>query len=382
MQLACGHGKPRVTTGHLPCRLGRRPAGWTENQWLAEARNPTLGRVRIREIDVHNDAEFSRWFVILRAAELDGREEMPFWSEHECAVMMRRDEPGEVWRCFAAFEGEASDETMTGVAIVVLPLLDNTKFAFIGASVAPEDRNRGIGSALVDFIVAHARAEGRTRMLAETNLAFADREDHPYRTFAEHRGFSLANVEVRRRLDLPVDDVTIQAWIDDAAPHHADYRIETFVDDIPDELLPSLCHVLNQLAVDAPTGDVDFEEESMTPETFKIRRAKLAEMGRTIYETVAIAPDGDVVAHSTLGVPADDDNAFQWGTLVRRDHRGHRLGMAVKAANLRRMQKAHPDQKRIITTNSEVNAPMVGINEAMGFEPVELLAEFQLLDEE
>lgn len=335
--------------------------------------------MKIRKIDVHDEGEFSRWFAQLRAAELYQREDMPFWSEHECAVMMRREEPGDSWRCFAAFEGEGDDETMVGTGMVILPLLDNTSFAFLGANVPPENRNRGIGSALVDFLVDHARAEGRTRMLTEMNLAFADRESHPYRTFAERRGFALANVEVRRKLDLPVDDTTIRAWADDAAPHHADYRIETFIDDVPDELLPSLCQVLNQLAVDAPTGDLDFEEESMTPETFKIRRAKLAEMGRTMYETVAIAPGGDVVAHSTMGVPADDDNVFQWGTLVRRDHRGHRLGMAVKAANLLVMQKAHPDHQRIITTNAEDNAPMVGINVAMGFEPIELLAEFQLL---
>jgi GNAT superfamily N-acetyltransferase len=52
--------------------------------------------------------------------------------------------------------------------------------------------------------------------------------------------------------------------------------------------------------------------------------------------------------------------------------------MAVKAANLRVAQAAHPEKKRIVTTNSEVNAPMVAINELMGFKPVELLAEFQI----
>jgi GNAT superfamily N-acetyltransferase len=220
--------------------------------------------------------------------------------------------------------------------------------------------------------------------MTEVNLAFADRDSHPYRRFAEKRGFALANVEVRRILDLPVDDTVLQAWIDDSAPHHRDYRIETYADDVPDELLPSLVHVVNQLALDAPTGDLEFEAEAMTVEGFKDRRDKIKEMGRTVYETVAIAPDGDVVAHSTLSVSADDpDLCFQWGTLVRRDHRGHRLGMALKAANLRAMQRAHPEQKRIVTTNSEVNAPMVAINEEMGFKPVELLAEFQqVFDEE
>ena len=42
-----------------------------------------------------------------------------------------------------------------------------------------------------------------------------------------------------RYLTLPVADADIQAWIDRAAEKHAgDYRIETFNDDVPAELVP------------------------------------------------------------------------------------------------------------------------------------------------
>ena len=336
--------------------------------------------MEIQAIDARDPDTFGRYYAIMRAAELFGREQMPYWSEREAAVMIGHEEPGEEWHAYAAFEGEGdeADTNMVGAGLVILPLHDNTNFAFMGVMVAPEDRGRGIGSAMLDHVLGVARAAGRTHVLAETNLAFEDREHHPYRRFAEKRGFALANVEIRRVLDLPVGDEQLAAWIEEAAPHHEGYRIETYVDDVPDELLPSLVHVVNQLALDAPTGDLEFEAEAMTPETFKIRREKLKAMGRSVFETVAIAHDGDVVAQSTLAVGDDDrENAFQWGTLVRRDHRGHRLGLAIKARNLQAMQAAHPSYKRVVTTNSEVNAPMVGINELIGFKPVELLAEFQ-----
>ena len=342
--------------------------------------------MRITPFDIHDDALFAEYYAIMRAAELHGREHMPYWSERECAVMFRREEPGETYQLYAAFDDvEQVQDTrrtqdaasMVGNALMILPQTDNTNFAFLGVHVAPQNRGRGIGSALTDFVIEQARDAGRTDLLTETNLAFEDRDNHPYRAFLEHRGFSLANVEVRRILDLPVADEQLQAWIDASAPHHPDYRLATYVDDVPDELIPSLVHLHNQLAVDAPTGDLEFEAEAMTPEGFKIRRAKLKEMGRTTYETLAIAPNGEVAAQSTIGMSADDtDNAYQWGTIVRRDHRGHRLGMAVKAANLRVVQAAHPQSERIITTNAEVNAHMVAINEEMGFKPVELLAEF------
>ena len=66
----------------------------------------------------------------------------------------------------------------------------------------------------------------------------------------------------------------------------------------------------------------------------------------------------------------------QWCTYVHRAHRGHRLGLAVKAENLRAVQKMHPERTVITTTNSPVNAPMVAINELMGFRPVDVFAEF------
>jgi GNAT superfamily N-acetyltransferase len=340
--------------------------------------------VEIREIDVDDDAQMKRFYAIMRAAGLYQREDMPFWSEREAIVMVRRKEETEDWILFGAFEGEGAEGEMIGAGFMMLPLLDNTSFAFVSVNVEPQRRCQGIGGTLLEHVIDAARARGRTRMLSECDLAFADRENHPYRQFAEKRGFDLANVEIRRTLDLPVADGTIQSWIDDAAAHHQDYRIETYIDDaMPEEYIPSLVHVINQLALDAPTGDLEFEPEALTPDGFKARGEKIKEMGRTVIQTVAVGPDGEVVAYSTLGTSSDDvENVFQWGTLVHRDHRGHRLGMAVKARNLRVLQDEFPDRKRIITTNAETNGPMVAINEAMGFKPVELLAEFQRVYDE
>jgi GNAT superfamily N-acetyltransferase len=340
--------------------------------------------VVIRQIDVFVDAQMKRFYAITHASGTYQREGMPFWSEREATVMVRHKEETEEWTLFGAFEGEGADAEMIGASFMMLPMLDNTQFAWIAVNVEPHRRCQGIGTALLEHVIDAARALGRTRMMGECNLAFADRDNHPYRQFAEKRGFALANVEVRRVLDLPVADGTLHAWIEDAASRHEDYRVETYIDDeMPDELIPSLVHVINQLALDAPTGDLDFEPEALTSDGFKARGEKIKEMGRTVIQTVAMAPDGDVVAYTTIGTSSDDvENVFQWGTLVRRDHRGHRLGMAVKARNLRVLQDKFPDRKRVVTTNSETNGPMVAINEEMGFKPVELLAEFQRVYDE
>jgi GNAT superfamily N-acetyltransferase len=99
-------------------------------------------------------------------------------------------------------------------------------------------------------------------------------------------------------------------------------------------------------------------------------------MGRVRYETVALDPDGRVVAQSTLALSlAHSRTVFQWGTFVHREHRGHRLGLATKAVNLRAVQTARDDLALVVTQNGETNDHMVAINERMGFRPIEVCAE-------
>ena len=64
--------------------------------------------------------------------------------------------------------------------------------------------------------------------------------------------------------------------------------------------------------------------------------------------------------------PPGRADVSQWGTFVHREHRGRRLGLAVKAANLRAVQAAHPEMRRVVTQNAETNDWMVAINERDG----------------
>ena len=116
---------------------------------------------------------------------------------------------------------------------------------------------------------------------------------------------------------------------------------------MPDDLVESLCLLLGQLAVDAPTGAVDFDEEVISPQRYAEMVATAAAMDRARYETVALTPDRQVVAQSTLAMPLGaSTHVYQWGTFVHREHRGHRLGLATKAVNLRAVQSARERPRR------------------------------------
>jgi GNAT superfamily N-acetyltransferase len=354
---------PRPATRFHPAR---------ENLFHPTVRRAYRRVMDIRQVDVNDIAQFRPFYEIMRAAELS-EGDLPFWTEHEAQLSLQGDD-SERATLMAAYE----DGVMVGGAVLFFPLLDNTDKTWGGAFVAPENRRRGIGSALIEDMKRRCTTAGRSVLLAESTIAFERREDHPYRRFAEKHGFALASVEVTRVLQLPVDDALVQQWIDDAAARHSDYTIETHGDQFPEELIPSLCDTLNQLALDAPTGDIEFEEERTTPEVWKQRRAKLLEQGRHPIMTVALDHQRQVVAMTMIAVPPEDKpKAYQWGTVVHRAHRGHRLGMAVKAHNLRALQEWFPDRRSLWTTNEEHNGPMLDINIAMGFEPLNTMQCFQ-----
>ncbi|MEN0128527.1 MAG: hypothetical protein AAGC49_03745, partial [Brevundimonas sp.] len=75
-----------------------------------------------------------------------------------------------------------------------------------------------------------------------------------------------------------------------------------------------------------------------------------------------------LAAYTIIGSPkVEVPFSFQEDTLVHADHRGRRLGMLVKAANLAALHERCPWIERVHTTNAQENEFMLAINVALGF---------------
>ncbi len=218
----------------------------------------------------------------------------------------------------------------------------------------------------------------RSVLTALSRYPFAGRADHPYRRFAERHGFALANTEVERRLPLPVPRTRLDALAHQTAPHHTGYQLRTVIGPIPADLAQGYCDVQNRLRLDAPAGDLVVEEGRRTPAVVADQDVELQEQGRTRVTVFALDAAGAVVAFScAIATATGEPHVDQWGTIVRADHRGHRLGLAVKVTQTRAIQDVFPEKRFVTTTNAESNAHMVAINEALGFERYALACDFQ-----
>lgn len=332
--------------------------------------------MEIRPVDLADDALMAQLHGVSERALRLGRPDAPVWSQADFVGVMRAPDSGERFHLLAA-RLPGDPDRVVGWGVVYLFLLDNLEKAYLEVQVDPAHARRGVGTALVRELERLAVEEGRTLLLTDTKLPADEQETHGYRRFLERLGYTWSNVEVVRHAPLPVPDAQLDAWAAQAARKAGGYEVRTLVNEVPPELAASLGELMGLLAVDAPTGAVDFEAETMTPERLDERLAASRAMGRDLYETVALAPDGTVAAQSTLSVPTDGTTtAWQWGTFVHREHRGRSLGLAVKTANLRAVQADHPGLRRVTTQNAETNEWMIAINELMGFRPVEVSAEF------
>ncbi|KRB48123.1 GNAT family N-acetyltransferase [Terrabacter sp. Root181] len=321
-------------------------------------------------LDHDDDVMLKELFGVATRSESVSRVQPIQRTEEEFLKMVRFQFPGE------RQEGAVAvvDGSPVGWALVFFPERDNLDKCWSHVEVDPQHRRQGVGSALVEWLEERARAAGREMLLAEVFVPVGDRQSHADREFALQRGFSVSSVEIVRSLPLPVEPQVMDRHERRAAEAMGDaYELSVYVDGVPHELRQGVCDASNRLILDAPTGDVEFEPESMTVEDYQTMLDHQRDTGRTVITAVAVHREtGVVAAYTDLSVPTGDPHVvFQWGTLVLPEHRGHRLGMAVKVANLRELARLAPKRRSVQTMNDEQNPWMVQINKDLGFAIIE-----------
>jgi GNAT superfamily N-acetyltransferase len=254
-----------------------------------------------------------------------------------------------------------------------LPMRDNLKNMSIDLKVHPSHRRGGIGRKFYDLAVERAKANDRTKLQTHTGfeLPGLDLPVPAGPPFVQGLGFESANLtEVMRRFDLSTaDEAALDDLLAKAVQASDGYRVLTWADETPAELVEDVAYLDGRLMTDAPMGDLDFEPAMVDADRIREADQVNKDRGRRLCHAGAVHTEtGKLVAWTTISHdPEVDWHAWQQITIVDPEHRGHRLGALVKVENLRYFRQAEPGVKIIDTFNAATNNYMISINEDMGF---------------
>jgi GNAT superfamily N-acetyltransferase len=333
--------------------------------------------ITLEELDPFDDALLAEFHAVYVESDRHGRRYATPWALEEMAVSLRNPSEYERYLAFVARDGGHA----VGLALMLVPLRDNLSQAELDLHVLPARRRQGIARQLVRHLADVSGRHGRTTWngwVPAGEVGEPDGTVHPGECLAAALGLKLRLRDVQRRLDLPVPDVTIERLLAQAAPAHRDYSFAAWAGRCPDEHVEAYCRLKAAMNSEAPTGDLEVEDQHWDEGRLREEEGTLRDSGRTRHVVVAVAADSTLAGHNELVVPQHEPGVvWQWDTLVLPAHRGHRLGMALKVRNLRDVQAAHPDRTSVRTFNADSNTHMVAVNDAIGFVPVSYMGEWQ-----
>jgi mycothiol synthase len=244
-----------------------------------------------------------------------------------------------------------------------LPVAHNTHLAVVLLYVHPHHRRRGIGTRVLRELLRVMEADGRTDVVTDIN------EGHVGEAFFRRFGGVLGLPQRISRLDLrDLDRGLVARWLADGDAADG-YSLVEWRRRCPDEFVDS--YVVVKAAMNgAPVDDLPIADRVHTVESVRENEAEL-EAAELEKWTIAARHDatGDLAGFTeVIFIPGAPEHAWQGGTGVLPEHRGHRLGRWMKAAMADRILSERPAVRYVDTENAYSNGPMLAINVEMGFE--------------
>jgi GNAT superfamily N-acetyltransferase len=252
---------------------------------------------------------------------------------------------------------------VVAVGTLMLPRKANRHLAYGWIDVDPAHQRQGLGSELLRRAEAYVLAAGRSSLTGFT------RRDGTGAAFAKAHGFRPGLDNAMRRL--PLTGSRPERWLAhrSAAMRRAEgYELVRVLGPSDDTLLEDLTSLYAAIN-DAPTGDLDVEPDAYDVSSIRAYEHAMADRELTMYHVLARRrSDGGWAGHTIALVDRHSPTwAAQEDTTVVPEHRGHRLGLAMKADLLAWLAEAEPQLAWIQTWNAESNRHMLAVNEALGF---------------
>ena len=257
----------------------------------------------------------------------------------------------------------------------MLRMETNQHMAQFDVRVRKEYRGQGLGTALMSRVTSMADREGRRMLMGNTRSTIAAGEGF-MQSLGGEIGMQMHVNEVEVK---DIDRDMINSWIDKASERASDFELQTYEGVWPDDMLDDIS-AMKDLMNTMPTEDLDVEDFHFTAQQVKEMDRSMLATGTERWSILAReSATGKIAGYTEMyWNPAKPELGNQGDTAVFEEFKNKGLGRWLKAAMTEKLLAERPGVKKIRTGNAQSNAPMLKINNEMGFRPAITATTWQL----
>lgn len=252
----------------------------------------------------------------------------------------------------------------------------NEHIAFFTLRVHPQHRCQGLGQKMLKMIFPFATEHKCSLLMVWSNDRIPAAE-----TFLEHRGARRGQEGKVNQLKISeVDHDLIARWSSQSKHLEREFELGLWDGPFPEEHIEEIAALLQEMANDQPRDDLEIEDMKFTPEMIRQFEQNMQATGDVRWVLYIIdrarqklAGWTEVHWHPTRAMILE-----QGFTAVDASYRNKGLGRWLKAEMMTKILQEKPQVELIRTRNANSNAPMLKINNEMGFKPYSSITAWQV----